>query len=164
MKRSFLHPFIAVVAGAMLSSFAGFSATAAESKEGGGAAWLNDYEKAIAQAKAENKSVLLDFTGSDWCGWCIKMVDETLSKKEFVDYAGKNLVLVEVDFPNKKQLSEETKKQNEELKKKFGAQGFPTFVLVDKEGKELGKQVGYMPGGPSAFIAKLESFKSAKTK
>jgi protein disulfide-isomerase len=87
------------------------------------------------------------------------MVEETLSKPGFTDYAAKNLVLVGVDFPNKKKLGEETKKQNEELKKKFGAQGFPTFVLVDKDGKELGKQVGYVQGGPDAFIAKLESFK-----
>jgi thioredoxin-related protein len=124
-----------------------------------GTAWQDNYEKALAQAKAENKNVLLDFTGSDWCGWCIKMVDETLSKPEFTDYAAKNLVLVEVDFPNKKKLSDETKKQNEELKKQFDAKGYPTFVLVNKDGKELGKQVGYVKGGPSAFIAKLESFK-----
>jgi protein disulfide-isomerase len=123
------------------------------------AAWLTDYQKALAQAKAENKAVLLDFTGSDWCGWCKKMVSDTLSKKEFADYAAKNLVLVEVDFPNTKQLPDETKKQNDELKKKFGAQGFPTFVLVDKDEKVLGKQVGYVAGGPSAFIAKLEGFK-----
>jgi len=151
MKLSLLAPLIATAA------FVSFvPVRAGEAK---GAAWLDNYEKALAQAKAENKNVLLDFTGSDWCGWCIKMVDESLSKPEFTEYAAKNLVLVEVDFPNKKQLSEETKKQNKELKEKFKAQGYPTFVLVDKDGKELGKQVGYVKGGPSAFIAKLESFK-----
>ncbi len=123
--------------------------------------WRTDYQQALALAKAENKSVLLDFTGSDWCGWCVKMVKETLSKPDFREYASKNLVLVEVDFPRKKQLSDEVKKQNAELKKQFGANGYPTFVLVDKDGKELGKQVGYMEGGPEAFIAKLESFKPA---
>ena len=122
-------------------------------------AWLTNYDKALEKAKAENKAVLLDFTGSDWCGWCIKMVKETLSQKEFTDYAAKNLVLVEVDFPNKKEQTEETKKKNAELQKKFEAKGFPTFVLVDKDGKMLGKQVGYLEGGPAAFIAKLDGFK-----
>lgn len=125
------------------------------------ATWLTNYEKALVQAKAENKAVLLDFTGSDWCGWCIKMVKDTLSQKEFTDYAAKNLVLVEVDFPNKKEQTDEVKKQNAELQKKFDAKGFPTFVLVDKTGKELGRQRGYLEGGPSAFIAKLDGFKPA---
>ena len=124
-----------------------------------GAAWLTDYDKAIAQAKAENKAVLLDFTGSDWCGYCIKMVKETLSKKEFTEYAAKNLVLVEVDFPNNKPQTDVVKKQNEELQKKFGVQGYPTFLLLDKNGKELGRQRGYLEGGPSAFMAKLNGFK-----
>ncbi len=123
--------------------------------------WMDNYEKALAKAKAENKAVLLDFTGSDWCGWCIKMVKETLSQKDFTDYADKNLVLVEVDFPNKKQLSDDVKKQNADLKKKFEANGYPTFVLVDKDGKELGRQRGYLEGGPSAFIGKLDGFKAA---
>jgi thioredoxin-related protein len=152
MKTSLLTALVATAL-----SFVPFSFARAE--EAKSSAWLDNYEKALAQAKAENKNVLLDFTGSDWCGWCIKMVEETLSKPEFTDYAAKNLVLVEVDFPNKKKLSDETKKQNKELQDKFGAKGYPTFVLVDKDGKELGKQVGYMQGGPSAFIAKLESFK-----
>ena len=123
------------------------------------ATWSTNYEKALAQAKAENKAVLLDFTGSDWCGWCIKMVKDTLSQREFIDYAAKNLVLVEVDFPNKKEVPAETKKQNEELQKKFEVKGFPTFLLLDKEGKEIGRQRGYLAGGPAAFIAKLDGFK-----
>ena len=159
MNTSSLRPLIALTAAALLAGFSG-TLRAEETTAAGSAVWLDNYEKALAQAKAENKAVLLDFTGSDWCGWCIKMVKETLSQKEFADYAAKNLVLVEVDFPNKKQLSEETKKQNAELQTKFGAKGFPTFVLVDKDGKELGKQVGYVAGGPSAFIAKLDGFKA----
>ena len=64
--------------------------------------WLTDLPKAEAQAKADNKIILMDFTGSDWCGWCIKFKKEVLDTKEFQDYAAKNVVLVEVDFPNKK--------------------------------------------------------------
>src|ERR1017187_7651292 len=66
--------------------------------------WLTDLPKAQAQAKTENKLVMLDFTGSDWCGWCIKLDNETFSKQEFADYASKNLVLVQLDFPQKKEL------------------------------------------------------------
>ena len=163
MKTTLLRPLIALTATVLLTGLPG-SLRAEETKPADSAAWLDNYEKALAQAKAENKAVLLDFTGSDWCGWCVKMVKETLSQKEFTDYAAKNLVLVEVDFPNKKQLSEETKKQNTELKTKFEAKGYPTFVLVDKDGKELGRQRGYLTGGPAAFIAKLDGFKSGGAK
>ena len=123
--------------------------------------WLTDYDKALAQAKTENKAVLMNFTGSDWCPWCIKMDKEVLNTKEFKDYADKNLVLVEVDFPNSKPQTDEVKKQNEGLKGKYNADGFPTFILVDPDGKELGRQVGFLEGGPSAFLAKLASFKKS---
>ena len=163
MKTSPFRSLIAITAATLLTALPG-TLRAVEAKPATAPAWLDNYEKAVAQAKAENKAVLLDFTGSDWCGWCIKMVKETLSQKEFTDYAAKNLVLMEVDFPNKKQLSEEIKKQNAELQKKYEANGFPTFVLIDKDGKELGKQVGYLAGGPAAFIAKLDGFKPAAAK
>lgn len=77
-----------------------------------GPAWLTDAAKAQAQAKAEKKLVLLDFTGSDWCGWCIKLNKEVFSKPEFAEYAKKNLVLVEVDFPRRKKLSPAQNKAN----------------------------------------------------
>jgi protein disulfide-isomerase len=122
--------------------------------------WLTDLPKAQAKAKEEKKMVLLDFTGSDWCGWCKKARKDFLDTPEFSKYAAKNLVLVELDFPSKKiQQSDDLKKANAALKKKFGVDGFPTFVLLDSAGKELGRAEGYVQGGPSAFIAKLESFK-----
>jgi len=121
--------------------------------------WLTDLPKAEAQAKAENKIILMDFTGSDWCGWCIKFKKEVLDTKEFQEYAAKNVVLVELDYPNKKEQSADLKKANADLKKKYKVNGFPTLVVLDKDGKEIGRQVGYSKGGPEAFIAKLESFK-----
>src|ERR1035437_10549951 len=81
--------------------------------------WLTDRPKAQAQAKTENKLVLIDFAGSDWCGWCIKLDKDTFSKPEFADYAKKNLVLVQLDFPNKKPQSDELKKANAALQKKY---------------------------------------------
>ncbi len=120
--------------------------------------WLTDLPKAQAKAKEEKKLVMLDFTGSDWCGWCIKLHNEVFSKPEFAEYAKKNLVLVEVDFPRKKQLSAAQKKANDALQKKYNIDGYPTIIVLNGEGKEVGK-LGYMPGGPKAFIAELEKVK-----
>ena len=120
--------------------------------------WLTNYAKALELAKAQNKPVLLDFTGSDWCGWCMKMKDETLTKPMFKHYADKNLVLVEVDFPHEKAQSSELKAQNQKLGQQFHVSGYPCFVLIDKDEKQLGRQGGYLEGGPSAFIAKLNTF------
>jgi len=121
--------------------------------------WLTDLGKAEAKAKEENRLVLLDFTGSDWCGWCIKFNKEVLSTPEFAEYAAKHLVLVEVDFPSKKAQSAALKKGNQALSAKYKVDGYPTFVVLDKDGREIGRQEGYAKGGPKAFIAKLESFK-----
>jgi protein disulfide-isomerase len=121
--------------------------------------WLTDLPKAEAQAKAENKIVLIDFTGSDWCGWCIKFKKDVLDTPEFQAYAAKNVVLVELDFPSKKEQGADLKKANAALKQQYDVSGFPTFVVLDKNGKEIGRQVGYAKGGPKAFIEKLEGFK-----
>src|SRR3954452_691167 len=91
------------------------SSFASAAKEG----WTENYEAARAQAKKENKKVLLDFTGSDWCPWCIKLDMEVFSKPEFKEYAAKHLVLVEVDFPQRSKQSPATKKQNEALQAKY---------------------------------------------
>ena len=120
--------------------------------------WLTDLPKAQAQAKEEKKMVLLDFTGSDWCGWCIKLHNEVFSKPEFAEYARKNLVLVEVDFPRKKKLGAEQKKANEALQQKYKIEGYPTIIVLNGEGKKIG-ELGYMPGGPKAFLAELEKVK-----
>src|SRR5439155_2304997 len=117
--------------------------------------WLTDLPKAQANAKVENKRLLLDFTGSDWCGWCIKLHKEVFSKPEFTEYAKKNLTLVEVDFPRFKQLSATQKRANEALSEKYNIEGYPTIVVLDSDGKLIGK-TGYVPGGPTAFIAELE--------
>ena len=122
--------------------------------------WLTDVTKAEAQAKTDNKLVLLDFTGSDWCGWCKKLDAETFSKTEFADYAKKNLVLVEVDFPNKKPQSDDLKKANAALQTKYSIEGFPTLIALKPDGTVVWKQVGYLAGGPKALIAKLDEAKN----
>jgi thioredoxin-related protein len=117
--------------------------------------WLDDLEKAKAQAKAENKKILLDFTGSDWCGWCKKLDKEVFSQQAFKDYAAKHLVLVEVDFPRGYKLPEATKKQNDELAKKHKIQGYPTIVITTASGTKRG-ELGYVEGGPEAFLKELK--------
>jgi thioredoxin-related protein len=120
--------------------------------------WLTDLPKAQAQAKKENKLVMMDFTGSDWCGWCIKLHNEVFSKPEFAEYAKKNLVLVQVDFPRKKEQTTELKAANEALQEKYKIQGYPTIIVLNGEGKKAG-ELGYQPGGPKAFIAELDKLK-----
>ena len=122
------------------------------------AGWGDDYEKGLAQAKAEKKLVLLDFTGSDWCGWCIKLDKEVFSKKEFKDYAKDNLVLVEVDFPQTKKLTKKLKEQNDKLQAQYGIKGYPTIIVLNPDGKKVG-ELGYQEGGPAAFTAKLDGLK-----
>jgi protein disulfide-isomerase len=119
--------------------------------------WQTDLAKAQALAKKENKLVMLDFTGSDWCGWCIKLNAEVFSKSEFEEYAKKNLILVEVDFPRKKKLSQEQQKANNTLQEKYKIEGYPTIIVLDSEGKQVGK-TGYKPS-PKLFIEDLEQMK-----
>ena len=119
--------------------------------------WGDDYKAALATAAKENKKVLLDFTGSDWCGWCIKLKKETFDQPAFKDYADKNLVLVEIDFPQGKSQSPEVKKQNNALQEQYQVQGFPTLVVLDPQVKVIKQQSGYIPGGPAGFISWLNS-------
>lgn len=118
--------------------------------------WLTDFEKAAAQAKAESKQLLMDFTGSDWCGWCIRLDHEVFEQKEFKDYADKNLVLLKVDFPRKIELSAAEKEQNRKLSEKYHIDGFPSIVILNPDGTQAGSISGYVPGGSQAFIAKIE--------
>jgi protein disulfide-isomerase len=120
--------------------------------------WLTSLPKAQEQAKKESKIIMLDFTGSDWCGWCIKLNKEVFSQPEFVDYAKKNVVAVEVDFPRRKEQTDEQKKANQALQDKYKIEGYPTIIVLDQSGKQIG-QLGYMPGGPKAFIAELDKLK-----
>jgi len=113
---------------------------------------------ALNQARSENKMVLLDFTGSDWCVWCKKFDKDVLSTDKFAGYAKSKLVLVTLDFPSHIEQDAALKQANQEIKKRFGVNGFPTFVLLNSAGRELGRQVGYLRGGPDAFIAELDGF------
>ena len=118
--------------------------------------WITDFKKAQEEAKANHKLVFIDFTGSDWCGYCIQFDRAILSKPEFKDYANKNLVLLEIDFPRRKQQSIEVRKQNMELAERYQIEGFPTLVVLDGDGKTVWRFEGYFPGGVTAFLAELD--------
>ena len=99
--------------------------------------------------------ILADFSGSDWCGWCIKLDKEVFSKKPFQEYAKKNVVLFLADFPSRKELPAKVKEQNEKLAKQYGVRGFPTVLLLDATGKILGR-TGYQRGGPEAYVEHVQ--------
>jgi len=126
-----------------------------------GSEWQTDYEQALAAAKAGNKCVLLDFTGSDWCGPCIQMNKVVFSKAAFLTYAEKNLILVEVDYPQHKKLPEKVTKQNERLMHDYGIDnsGFPTVILLNPDGKILGQLEGYGGERPADIIAWVEKLR-----
>ena len=123
--------------------------------------WHTDVNKAVNISVETGKPLFFFFTGSDWCGWCKKLVKEVFVKQEFKTWAAKNAILVELDFPRRTPISEELKKQNRELGSMFGVRGYPTgfFVKpkkvngkVDLVNNILGKQ-GYVAGGPKSWIA-----------
>ncbi len=121
--------------------------------------WEVNINKAIQTSNKTGKPMLLFFTGSDWCGWCIKLQNEVLKTPEFATWANKNVVLVELDFPRRTEQVEEIRKQNFELQKTFEVQGYPTVWITNatkKEGKISFEQLGYtgyVAGGPSAWLA-----------
>ena len=121
--------------------------------------WLTSLPKALEQAKAEKKLVLLDFTGSDWCPPCKNLHKTVLTSEEFSKFAKENLVLVEVDFPRAKEQSAELKTANKELSAKFQVRGYPTLIVLDAEGKELFKKVGYGGTPAKEYVAELAKLK-----
>ena len=118
--------------------------------------WLHDWTKAQEEAKANHKLLFLNFTGSDWCGWCIKLDKDIFSQPKFKDFAHDNLVLVELDFPRRKSQPTEERKQNMQLAQQYDVLGFPTIVVLNSNGQKLWEFNGYFPGGPEAFIAQLQ--------
>ncbi len=119
------------------------------------AGWETDFDKASAKAKAEGKHLLIDFSGSDWCGWCIKLDKEVFSKDEFKAYAKDNLVLLLVDWPQRTENKKEVQAKSQPIMGKFGIQSFPTVILLDSEGKAVAK-TGYQAGGPAAYVEHIK--------
>ena len=120
--------------------------------------WTMDYAAAAKLAKEKNLPMLLNFTGSDWCGWCKIMDGNVYAKPEWSQFAAKQLVLVTFDFPQDKSIvPERFTAQNKEMKDKFGIRGYPTYILLDSDGET---RIGQLGAGkektPASFIEEVE--------
>ena len=126
--------------------------------------WLTDLDEAKKVATKENKKLLVDFTGSDWCGYCIKLHKEVFDTPEFEKFA-KDYVLVELDFPKRKEQPAAEKAKNQAAQKKYGVNGFPTVIIINSSGKALNRAEGYAPdSGPDAYLPKLGAPAAKKVK
>lgn len=125
--------------------------------------WHTDVADAAKIALDEKKPMLFFFTGSDWCGWCIRLQKEVFHKPEFAKWATENVVLVELDFPRRTQLPENLKQQNYQMQQMFGVTGYPTIWFVNpvqKEGKKVNLDalgnIGYVNGGPQNWLSSAD--------
>ena len=118
-------------------------------------AWESDFSVALEISAQKGLPVLADFTGSDWCRFCIMLDNEVFSKEEFQDFAKDNLVLFVADFPRRKEISDELRQQNHRLAERYGIRGFPTVLILDAEGNEIAR-TGYRPGGAAAYVEHLK--------
>lgn len=127
--------------------------------------WIADFDVAVEVAKKVGKDLLVDFTGSDWCGWCIKLHDEVFSHQEFIDGATDDFVLVALDFPrgNEAKGKVPNPKRNQELQQKYEIQGFPTILLLTPEGELFGKS-SYAAGGPVPWVKSLDTIRESGKK
>lgn len=124
--------------------------------------WTDDFAAAKKQAAEEGKLLLVDFSGSDWCGWCIRLDDEVFSKRKFLDGAKDKFVLVFIDNPrDKTKLSAGAKIQNPELLERYGIRGFPTVLILDANGEKIA-ETGYVQGGPENYLNHLDELLAAK--
>ncbi|MCB9190530.1 MAG: thioredoxin family protein [Flavobacteriales bacterium] len=156
MKNLMIIMFLAV----------GISATAQEHKST--LDWNTNLMTAVDKAIEQEKPILLFFTGSDWCGWCKRLQAEAFYKPEFEKWAKENVVLMELDFPRRTPIAEETREQNMNLQRMFGVRGYPTiwFVNPKKNGTEINfekiGQTGYVAGGANAWIAEANRIMSVQ--
>ncbi len=133
-------------------------ASAVRASEG----WLTRMDEALAAAKQQDRLILVNFTGSDWCPPCMKLKGEVLSAPAFQQHAQESLVLLEVDFPRRRELSPEQRNHNQELAARFGIEAFPTLLLLDSDGKVLDRMVGFPKGGLDGVLKFVGSRKAAK--
>ena len=133
----------------------------ASEKEG----WLVDLDQAYAVSVKEKKPILANFTGSDWCGWCKKLDADVFSKPEFQEWAKKNVVLLELDFPRRKQIPSKNQQQNAAMQQALGITGYPTIWLLTLTKDEVNGKFQVNPMGktgytqsPQQFIATIEGY------
>ncbi|MDZ4121088.1 MAG: thioredoxin family protein [Candidatus Cloacimonadaceae bacterium] len=117
--------------------------------------WITDYASAVKFANELKRPIFINFTGSDWCSWCIRLDKEVFSQPEFNNYAKESLILLKLDFPRSLPQSAELKTQNQSLQSKYGVRGYPTIVLIDHNEKEIGR-TGYQQGGAVKYVSHIK--------
>ncbi|HRR34709.1 MAG TPA: thioredoxin family protein [Kiritimatiellia bacterium] len=152
MKTTLLMMCAAVMVAVCAQAQSGTQAEKEPKKTKG---WVTDFEQAKKESATFKQPIFAFFTGSDWCGWCVRLKNEVLDTKEFEKFAADSLILFEADFPQAKKQSEKVIKQNSELANKYGVRSFPTVFLLNAEGKQLGK-TGYREGGAEAYVNHLQ--------
>ncbi|HNZ65801.1 MAG TPA: thioredoxin family protein [Planctomycetota bacterium] len=123
--------------------------------------WLTNMEQAKKIAQQEDKDILVNFTGSDWCGWCVRLSREVFETSEWAKFSKNNLVLLKIDFPRRKTISAEQMKHNSDLADQFQIQGFPTICLLTPEGK-IYEKTGYKPGGAKVYIQHIQELQKKR--
>lgn len=120
--------------------------------------WTMDYDAALKFAGENKLPVMLNFTGSDWCSWCKLMQQSVFSQVEWKQYAQNRMVLVTVDFPRDKSIVPvEYQVRNQQLQQTYGVQGYPTYIILDSDGKTiLGKLGAGRDKTPQSFIREVE--------
>lgn len=126
----------------------------------GGDGWISDFDVAAKQAKAEKKDLLVDFTGSDWCGWCIRLKSEVFDHAAFTDAVTKDYVLVSLDFPRTQPAIGKVPNptRNAALAAEYKVSGYPTILLMTPDGEVFG-QTGYQAGGPAKYVEHLNKLR-----
>ena len=129
-----------------------------------GEGWTEDFEQAKKLATKEQRLILMDFTGSDWCQPCKLLHKKYYDAEEFKAFANKKLVLVKVDFPLSSEQSKKQKAANEKLSDEFKVQGFPTTIIVDLNGKELFRELGLPEVDLAGYMKRLKALSTKHLK
>lgn len=131
--------------------------------------WMVNVQQANVESSKTGKPIMANFTGSDWCGWCKKLRREVFDTPEFKAWAEKNVILLELDYPRSFQLPDDLKQQNAQLQKAFSVSGYPTIWFFNLTNNDQGQfsidalgSVGYVAGGPKAWIAKADAILNKK--
>lgn len=119
-----------------------------------GQTWYRSLEQAKKLAQEQDKHILVNFTGSDWCTWCHRLRDEVFEQPEFIQFAGDELILVRLDFPKAVEQPAGEESYNMKLAQKYGVRGFPSIFLLDKNGRTV-KKLGYEEGGSANYVSIL---------
>lgn len=119
--------------------------------------WQTDFTAALEEARNLGRPIVLEFTGSDWCPPCMALAKEVLETKPFADRFSGAAVLVKLDFPRRSPQDPAVAQQNRALATRFNIESFPTFVILDQNGREVARQSGYQRGGGARFLDWLES-------